>query len=329
MRGFNYSVQFIFDTSAPTMRGHYLMLEDVYIPEQPPTMLSQYIVVEHIIRAPESYMTSNVFPVSELPGITFDCTSTPMFSTKVAIASSGKETRTSFWPNPLWEFVIGFDYLPDATDARDTMYKTLCGFFMSQGGRFQDFLFKPTNQHRAVEVDLGTGDGANPEFTLIREVGSYREPIGQYDPADISVWVEEKPLVAVVTANQVVAQGGITGITSVVSDTGPTTLTEVVGAPGLNEYSVNTTTGVFTFNTSRNGQTVEITYKYLAEFGVDYNILSPRTVVFTSAPGSGATITGTYEYFFVCRFREDESEFNQFFNRLYELNELALRSQIL
>lgn len=330
IHGYGVSLQFIFDTTDPDIKSHYIRLENAYIPEAPPSMLCQYIIVEHIIRAPYTDMVSTVFPdATSIPGITFDCTASPMFSTKIAEASSGKETRTSYWENPLWEFSISFDYLPDATNAKDTMYKVLCGFFLDQKGRYKDFLFKPTNLHRAENVLLGTGDGANPEFTLIREVGAFREPIGQYDPSDISIWVKEQPFSSVVTSGQIVAQGGITEIVSVVATSGPTTLTQVPSAPGANEYSVDLVTGVFTFNASREGQTIEINYTYLAELGVNFNVTAPRTVVFDNAPGDGAEITGTYEYFFVCRFKEDMSEYNQFYNRLWELDQLTLRSQII
>lgn len=330
MRQLHLSVQFVFDTTSPGLKSHYMELENAYIPEVPPFMLCQYIVVEHIIRAPYSDMVTEVFPdASEIPGITFDCTAMPMFSNKIAQAVSGKETRTSFWENPLYEFSVSFDYLPDLTNAKDTVYKTLCGFFLDRGGRFKDFLFKPTNLHRAENVFLGTGDGANPEFTLIREVGVYREPIGQYDPSDITVWVKEQPFSSLIAAGQVIGQPNITEIVSVVASSGPTTLTQVPGPPGPNEYSVDLVTGVFTFNAARNGQTAQISYTYQAELGVNFSVLAPRTVVFTSAPGVGAEVTGTYEYFFVCRFKEDESEYNQFANRLYELDELTLRSQII
>lgn len=325
----NITVQFILDTTTASVRMEYEVLENAYIPQAPPSMLLNYIVVEHIIRAPDSDMVSDVFPVSSLPGLTFDVTAMPMFSTKIAQAVSGKETRTSYWENPLWEFSISFDYLPDATNERDTAYKILAGFFMDRGGRFKDFLFKPTNQHRAEEVDLGTGDGVNNEFTLIREYGAYREPVGQYDPSDITIWVKEQPFTSVVASAQIVAQPDIVELTSVFNVTDGIAMTQVVGAPGVNQYSVNLTTGLFTFNVAQNGDTVNINYKYRATLGTNFVVSPPRTVVFTSAPGVGAEITGTYEYFFVCRFKEDETEFNQFMNRLYELDELTLRSQIL
>lgn len=330
MHGYLVTLQYAFDTTDPDIQSFYIRLENAYIPEAPPSMLCQYIIVEHIIRAPYSDMVSNVFPdATSLPGITFDCTAVPMFSNKIAEASSGKETRTAYWENPLWEFSISFDYLPDATNAKDTMYKTLCGFFLQQNGRFKDFLFKPTNLHRAENTLLGTGDGVNPEFTLIREVGGFREPIGQYDPSDITIWVKEQPFSSPVASGQIVAQGNITEIVSVIATSGPTTLTQVPSAPGANEYSVDLVTGVFTFNASREGQNIDINYTYQAELGTNFSILTPRTVVFDNAPGVDAEITGTYEYFFVCRFKEDVSEYNQFANRLWELDEMTLRSQII
>lgn len=320
------TANFIFDLPTTPMRSLYTVLDNAYVPTVAPKMLSSYLINEYIQRAPETDMASTNFPT--LIGLTFDVQSVPMFSTKVAVAASGKETRTAFWENPIWEFTIGFDYLPDATNDKNTAYKTLAGFFCEMGGRFRNFLFKPTAQHTAENVLLGVGDGVNPEFELYREYGAFMEPIGQADPDNTTIWVKEVPFTSVVTGGVIAGHNNIKEITSVYRTTGvPTNLVRVAGAPGVGQYTVNMLTGEFTFNAVDEGATVQITYEYAVTYGTDYTIVFPRTVVFQNAPKVNAVVTGTFEYFFVVRFKEDQAEFNQFMHRLHELDEISLRSQ--
>lgn len=46
------------------------------------------------------------------------------------------------------------------------------------------------------------------------------------------------------------------------------------------------------------------------------------TITFTSAPANGVLVTADFDYYFYCRFMEDETEFNNFMYRFWELQQL-------
>ena len=99
--------------------------------------------------------------------------------------------------------------------------------------------------------------------------------------------------------------------------------TEVSGAPAANQYSV--TGGVYTFNAANAGQQVVITYLWALSEGTDYTITLPNRVVLASAPGSLLTYF-TGQFFFVCRFNDDQQDYEKFYDRLWDLQECKFRS---
>jgi hypothetical protein len=52
----------------------------------------------------------------------------------------------------------------------------------------------------------------------------------------------------------------------------------------------------------------------------------PNVINFTTAPGAGATLYATFNYYFVCRFLEDASQYTKFMDKLWNLSELGFRS---
>ncbi len=61
---------------------------------------------------------------------------------------------------------------------------------------------------------------------------------------------------------------------------------------------------------------------------VDYTVTMPNYVVFGSAPADGVVITATFEFYFVCRFMEDEMDFEKFMDKLWELQKCSFISVI-
>lgn len=53
--------------------------------------------------------------------------------------------------------------------------------------------------------------------------------------------------------------------------------------------------------------------------GADYDITLPNLMIFNSAPADGALITNSLQYYFRCRFQEDEQEYEKFMDKLWEL----------
>jgi hypothetical protein len=57
-----------------------------------------------------------------------------------------------------------------------------------------------------------------------------------------------------------------------------------------------------------------------------WSLTAPNSLVFASAPASGATIGASFAYAFQCRFDEDSADFEQFMHNLWMLQSLKFRS---
>lgn len=58
----------------------------------------------------------------------------------------------------------------------------------------------------------------------------------------------------------------------------------------------------------------------------DYTVTMPNLVVFDSAPADGVVLTSSFQFFFACRFEEDELDFEKFADKLWNLQECNFRS---
>ncbi|MEC4591597.1 DUF2460 domain-containing protein [Nitrospirillum amazonense] len=118
-------------------------------------------------------MTS-IYPT--LSGLGFSVTKKPTWSTKIATAASGRETRMAMWSAPIWEFTLTYDFLRDTAAANEL--KQLLGFYLQMQGAFTPFLFQDPDDGQATAQTIGVGDGASTSFTLVRTFGGYVEPVG-------------------------------------------------------------------------------------------------------------------------------------------------------
>ena len=57
-----------------------------------------------------------------------------------------------------------------------------------------------------------------------------------------------------------------------------------------------------------------------------YEIVAPNTLLFSFAPPNGTVITADFSYAFVCRFSEDQMEYDEFMSGLYKLDSMKFRS---
>lgn len=58
----------------------------------------------------------------------------------------------------------------------------------------------------------------------------------------------------------------------------------------------------------------------------DYSVSLPNVLVFDTAPPNGQVVTATFTYYYLCRFGEDQHEYEQFMFRLYQLNQITLKT---
>lgn len=57
-----------------------------------------------------------------------------------------------------------------------------------------------------------------------------------------------------------------------------------------------------------------------------YNVTLPNTLTFTTPPAANAVITGDYGYYFVCRFDDDELDFEEFMSQLWSIDGIKFTS---
>lgn len=118
-------------------------------------------------------MSNAVFPV--LKGLTFPAEKTPLWSTKIQQAVSGKETRIGFWSYPIWQYSISYSIL--RSDSVNAELQTLLGFYNARQGAFDDWLFNDPDDNTATAQTFGTGNGTQTVFQLSRTLGGIAEPV--------------------------------------------------------------------------------------------------------------------------------------------------------
>jgi uncharacterized protein (TIGR02217 family) len=57
-----------------------------------------------------------------------------------------------------------------------------------------------------------------------------------------------------------------------------------------------------------------------------YSVTLPNAITFHTAPAAGAVITGTYPFYFICRFLDDEIDMERIFADLWQLGSLKFIS---
>lgn len=113
-------------------------------------------------------MSGAVFPT--FSGLSWPIKRVPRFNTKVKEAVSGRECRAAFMAYPKYDIELTFEYLSLAD------YQTLGGFFKSRKGKFDSFLFLDADENVVSAQTVGTGNGTNKDFQLLRTVGAFTEP---------------------------------------------------------------------------------------------------------------------------------------------------------
>jgi hypothetical protein len=260
-----------------------------------------------------------------LPGLSFSVKKKPVFKTNIKEAASGQETRNSLTQMPRWDFELRYEYLNDPASGESAL-KTLMGFFLEMGGRFDSWLFKDPDDYQSTGSLIGTGDGVTTDFPLTRTFGNFAEIIGQVDTTNTIAITQQAtesgtipgtPYQVTVAhaadfaANVSVMIDGVAGVL-------------VTGTPSAGQYAVNTGTGVYTFAAANTADPYIITYTY--DVGSGYTVVLPNIISFAVAPTTGEEIYATFQYFFQCRFTDDEQDYEKFMDRLWNLQSMEFRS---
>jgi uncharacterized protein (TIGR02217 family) len=117
-------------------------------------------------------MSNAVFPT--LPGLAWGVTKTPIWSTKVQRAASGRELRASYYSYPLWKFQLNYEVLRANALAE---LQTLVGFFNARQGSFDTFLYEDRDDKSVTDQAFGIATPAQSQYQLVRDFGGYVEPV--------------------------------------------------------------------------------------------------------------------------------------------------------
>ena len=124
-------------------------------------------------------MSNAVFPT--FPGLMFDVTRTPVWSTTTVKAVSLRAYRTANASFPIYRFKLSYEFLRQ-TGALNEM-AALAGFFNARQGGFDSFLFADPDDNTATNQAIGTGDGVATQFQAVRTFGGYLEPVYDFSAA--------------------------------------------------------------------------------------------------------------------------------------------------
>lgn len=119
-------------------------------------------------------MSNAIYPT--LAGLKFGVVRTPIFSTSIKTASSGREFRAANQLYPSWRYRLQYEFLRDLRSGVDEL-RTLAGFFLARQGRFDTFLFSDPDDNSVTGQQFGTGDGSTTAFQLLRSFGGFLEPV--------------------------------------------------------------------------------------------------------------------------------------------------------
>lgn len=112
----------------------------------------------------------------DLPGLAWPITKTPQMKTLTQISANGKERSAALWTYPKWSFKLSYDYLRD-DETRNSVFKTIVGFFLQRYGSHDDFLFLDKSDCLATDQLIGVGNGTAKSYQLIRSIGGFSEPV--------------------------------------------------------------------------------------------------------------------------------------------------------
>lgn len=130
-------------------------------------------------------MTLSIFP-NNLIGITFKGNKTPVFSSRVLTARTGKEQRTSNWFYPKWRFELTYDCIREETGDE---LNVLAGFILKHRGQQAAFYYHDQYDDTVTSQAIGVGDGTTKDFRLVRTMGEGLDLI-YYTPSISAVYID-------------------------------------------------------------------------------------------------------------------------------------------
>lgn len=120
------------------------------------------------------------FDFPNLPGLAWSVHKRPTFASRVASHVSGREVRSPFYAQTLYEFELtieGMDSNGQYPGLREKSLQALMGLYIQCQGQYGTFIFTdPSDYHADLEA-IGFTDGVTTDFVLLRHIGEAVEPV--------------------------------------------------------------------------------------------------------------------------------------------------------
>lgn len=143
-------------------------------------------------------MSDAVYPTN-LPGLKLDKAVAPMFKTLVQESESGAESRLAFQLYPKWAIELQYEFLRNTTVLPELT--ALVGFYLQRRGPADSFLFASPMDSTVSLQPIGTGNGTNKDFQLMRSLGGFSEPVFWPVTGTVQAYVAGTPVASTVGAN--------------------------------------------------------------------------------------------------------------------------------
>lgn len=117
----------------------------------------------------------------------------PRFQTSITVLATGREQRNVDWASQRakWEIAYGIQ--------RKTDFMDVVAFFYTRQGRARGFRFKDWSDFEGISEQLGTGNGTQQDFQLVKNYSSivtYSRKITRPVTGTISVTLDGTPTAA-------------------------------------------------------------------------------------------------------------------------------------
>lgn len=329
------------------LRGSLMLSEP--LTEGYDALRSSLIIAETLHAIPEEpEMVTDIFPT--LPGLTWDVTKTPNFNTQVRKSTSNKAVRNPLAQFPIWTFKVGFEFLRNNDGSPNvalgtTELKYLMGFFCKRGGKDGLWLFKDPTDYSVTGGAIDTGDGVTLQFPFYRVMGPWTEPVGQVDTltkfsfpaADVNAGTDT---ITKTAHGYATGDGPFFIATTGGAPAGLAVLTPYwIIAPTANTFKLatsaaNALAGTQIDITSQGTGTHSLTGGWAVydngtlQTSAQVSLFGQNQIVFVTAPVAGHAITATFKFWFVCSFLTDSADFNNWADKLWDLQQLTFESNI-
>lgn len=129
------------------------------------------------------------FSETQFPAdISYGSAGGPEFSTDVVITHSGHEQRNSNWSQARLRYNVAYGVKTKA------QLEALITFFRARKGQAQGFRFKDWTDYEAIGQTIGTGDGTETEFQLVKHysegVNTHTRIITKPIAASVNIYVD-------------------------------------------------------------------------------------------------------------------------------------------